>query len=125
LRVLGAVKSPLITRAFDVPDADTDELVVISSPFFRTSCPTVTRTPRVGGALRQWHAHSQPQAPRRAAARTEGPLRHHRIRSKGNEALVFSRTAMLAATDEILTDNGVRAQGSANMMAVWQEKTAK
>ena len=43
---------------------------------------------------------------------------------KGNEALVFSRAAMLAATDEILTDNGVRAQGSPNMMAVWQAKGA-
>jgi hypothetical protein len=32
---------------------------------------------------------------------------------------------MLAATDDILTDNGVRAQGSPNMMAIWQEKTAK
>jgi hypothetical protein len=31
---------------------------------------------------------------------------------------------MMAATDEILTDNGVRAQGSADMMAVWQPKPA-
>src|SRR6202040_2516158 len=34
LRLLGAVKSPLITRAWDPPDADTEELVVVSSPFF-------------------------------------------------------------------------------------------
>jgi hypothetical protein len=32
---------------------------------------------------------------------------------------------MLAATDDILTDNGVRAQGSPNMLAVWQERAAK
>ena len=32
---------------------------------------------------------------------------------KGGEALVFSRQAIMAATDEILTDNGVRAQGLA------------
>jgi len=44
---------------------------------------------------------------------------------KGSEALVFSRAAMLAATDDILTDNGVRAQGSPDMMAVWQEKAAR
>ena len=41
---------------------------------------------------------------------------------KGNEALVFARAAVLAATDDILTDNGVRAQGSPNMMEVWQER---
>jgi hypothetical protein len=32
---------------------------------------------------------------------------------------------MLAATDDILTDNGVRAQGSPDMMAVWQDKSGK
>src|ERR1700722_19427211 len=34
MRLLGAGKSPLITRGFDPPDAETEELVVISSPFF-------------------------------------------------------------------------------------------
>jgi len=43
---------------------------------------------------------------------------------KGGEALVFSRAAMVAATDEILTDNGVRAQGSPDTLAVWQAKPA-
>jgi hypothetical protein len=43
---------------------------------------------------------------------------------KGGEALVFSRPAVMAATDDILTDNGVRAQGSPNMLSVWQEKPA-
>jgi hypothetical protein len=42
--------------------------------------------------------------------------------SKGGEALVFSRTAITATTDDILTDNGVRAQGSPDMLAVWQAK---
>jgi hypothetical protein len=42
--------------------------------------------------------------------------------SKGGEALVFSRAALSAATDDILTDNGVRAQGSPDMLAVWQAK---
>jgi hypothetical protein len=31
---------------------------------------------------------------------------------------------MVAATDEILNDNGVRAQGSPDTMAVWQAKVA-
>ena len=34
----------------------------------------------------------------------------------------FRGAAIVAATDEILTDNGVRAQGSPDMMAVWQAK---
>ena len=38
------------------------------------------------------------------------------------EALVFARKEMLAATEEILTDNGVRAQGSTDTLAVWNAK---
>src|SRR5258707_11506455 len=34
LRVLGYVKSPLVTRAYDPPSDDLQELVIISSPFF-------------------------------------------------------------------------------------------
>jgi hypothetical protein len=32
---------------------------------------------------------------------------------------------MVAATDEILTDNGVRAQGSPDTLAAWQGKPAQ
>jgi hypothetical protein len=31
---------------------------------------------------------------------------------------------MVAATDEILNDNGVRAQGSPDTLAIWQGKPA-
>jgi hypothetical protein len=36
-----------------------------------------------------------------------------------HETLVFPRKEMVAATEEILVDNGVRAQGSADTLAVW------
>ena len=36
--------------------------------------------------------------------------------------LVFPRRETVAATEEILTDNGVRAQGSPGPLAVWNEK---
>jgi PDZ domain len=39
---------------------------------------------------------------------------------RSGESMVFARAQMVAATDAILTDNGVRAQGSADMLAVWQ-----
>ena len=39
-----------------------------------------------------------------------------------SEAMVFSRPALIAATEEILTDNGVRAQGSPDMMKIWEQK---
>ena len=40
------------------------------------------------------------------------------------ETMVFVRQEMLAATDEILTDNGIRAMGSPDTLAVWNAKPA-
>jgi len=126
LRILGAVKSPLITRALDPPDAETQELVVISSPFFPHKLANGYSNPAgsVVYSLNGTHVHSLNHLV--ALLRDlKDPFITIEFDQKGNEALVFSRAAMLAATDEILTDNGVRAQGSPNMMKVWQEKAGK
>jgi S1-C subfamily serine protease len=126
LRVLGAVKSPLVTRAFDPPDADTEELVVISSPFFPHKLSNGYSNPAGSVVYSVNGVHPRSLKHLVAILRDlKDPFVTIEFDQKGNEALVFSRTAMLAATDEILTDNGVRAQGSPNMMAVWQEKTGK
>jgi hypothetical protein len=37
-------------------------------------------------------------------------------------SLVFNRKELLGATEDILTDNGIRAQGSAELLDVWQNK---
>ncbi|HME39776.1 MAG TPA: trypsin-like peptidase domain-containing protein [Steroidobacteraceae bacterium] len=126
LRLLGAVKSPLITRAFDTPDAETEELVVISSPFFPHKLANGYSNPAgsVVASVNGTHVRSLKHLV--ALLRDlKDPFVTIEFDQRGNEALVFSRTAMLAATDDILTDNGVRAQGSPNMMAVWQEKPGK
>ena len=43
---------------------------------------------------------------------------------RGGETLIFRRTEMVAATDDILNDNGVRSQASPDLMPVWQSKPA-
>ena len=40
----------------------------------------------------------------------------------GGETLVLPRADTVAATDEILTDNGIREQGSPELMAVWKKQ---
>ncbi|HMH87585.1 MAG TPA: trypsin-like peptidase domain-containing protein [Steroidobacteraceae bacterium] len=123
LRVLGFVKSPLITRSFDTPSPDLEELVIISSPFFPHklangySNPTGAVVSSVNGTAIKSLAHLV------AVLRDlKDPFVTIEFGSKAGEALVFSRSALVAATDDILTDNGVRAQGSPDMMAVWQAK---
>ena len=123
LRVLGFVKSPLVTRVFDTPTPDLEELVIISSPFFPHklangySNPTGLVVYSINGLAIKSLAHLV------AVLRDlKDPFVTIEFGSKAGEALVFSRAAIMAATDDILTDNGVRAQGSPDMMAVWQPK---
>jgi S1-C subfamily serine protease len=125
LRALGFMKSPLVTRALDPPDANLEELVVISSPFFPHKLSTGYSNPAgsvvyaVNGTRIKSLAHLV------AVLRDlKDPFVTVEFDQKGSEGLVFPRAAMAAATEEILTDNGVRAQGSPDTMAVWQGKPA-
>ena len=40
----------------------------------------------------------------------------------GSENLVWDRESFIEATESVLDDNGIRRQGSANLMKVWEEK---
>jgi PDZ domain len=40
----------------------------------------------------------------------------------GGETIAFPRAEMTAATEEILNDNGIRAQGSPDVLKVWEAK---
>jgi S1-C subfamily serine protease len=125
LRLLGFVKSPLVTRVFDTPTPELQELVIVSSPFFPHklangySNPTGSVVYSINGTPIQSLAHLVT-----VLRDLKDPFVTIEFGSKGGEALVFSRTAIMAATDDILTDNGVRAQGSPDMMTVWQPKAA-
>ena len=44
---------------------------------------------------------------------------------RDGETMVFPRAEMLAATDDILTDNGIRSQGSPDTMAIWNAGSSK
>jgi len=126
MRMLGLVKSPLVTRALDEPDADREELVVVSSPFFPHKIANGYSS-AVGSVV-----YSINGTPIKSLRHLVAVLRDLKdpfvtieFDQKGGEALVFSRQAILSATDDILSDNGVRAQGSPDTLSVWQEKTAK
>jgi S1-C subfamily serine protease len=125
MRALSFLKSPLASMAFDSPTPDLQELVVISSPFFPHKLAngysgatgsvvySINGTPikslkHLVEVLRDLH----------------DPFVTIEFNQKGGEGLVFSRPALASATEDILTDNGVRAQGSPEMLAVWQAKPA-
>ena len=45
--------------------------------------------------------------------------------SNSREHLVFPRKEMLAATEDILTDNSIRSQGSPDMLAIWNRQRSQ
>jgi len=126
MRMLGFVRSPLVTHALDEPDADLQELVVVSSPFFPHKIANGYSNP--AGSVVYSVNGTRIKSLRHMVAvlrDLKDPFVTIEFDQKGGEALVFSRPAIMSATDDILMDNGVRAQGSPDTLAVWQEKGAK
>jgi len=117
------IASPLLLRLGDRPAFPDEELVTVCSPFFPHklakgySNPVTSVVKSINGVAIKNLAH------------LVEVLRDNRdefivIESdqRGGEGLVFKRKEMLAATDEILSDNGVRAQGSPDMLAIWNAR---
>jgi S1-C subfamily serine protease len=118
LRVLSFVKSPLVTKVFDAPTPELEELVIISSNGYSNATGSVVYS--INGTPVKSLKHLV------ALLRDlTDPFVTIEFASRSGEALVFSRAAITAATDDILTDNGVRAQGSTDMLAIWQGKGGK
>ncbi|HEY1899343.1 MAG TPA: trypsin-like peptidase domain-containing protein [Steroidobacteraceae bacterium] len=119
--LFGFMGSPLVTERGAMPTPERQELVVVASPFLPSklsegySSPTAMVVATVNGV----HI--------RSLAHLVSVLRDLKDDSvvfefdnRSGEALVFPRAQMVAATEGILNDNGVRAQGSPDMLAVWQ-----
>jgi hypothetical protein len=123
--VLSALGSPLLTRRGDKPAFAGEELVVVPSPFFPHklskgySIPAGHVVKTINGVAVKNLRHAV------AVLRdAQGDFITIEFAGRGAEALVFPRKEMVAATEEILTDNGVRSQGSADTLAVWNAKPA-
>jgi S1-C subfamily serine protease len=115
--------SPLVTRRGDSPDAQREELVVISSPFFPHKLMS-GYTNRYGSVVESVNGK-----PVRSLAHLVALLRDLKeeqivlkFDQRYGETMILPRKATLDATEAILSDNGVRSQGSDDMMKVWNGK---
>jgi S1-C subfamily serine protease len=118
--------SPLITRRAERPAFDGEEIVYVPSPFFPHklakgySDPTLCTLKAVNGIP----VRNLLQVVKQLRDTTDEFVTFE-FAEKDAEILVFPWAAMVEATEGILSDNGVRSQGSADTMAVWNEKPAK
>jgi S1-C subfamily serine protease len=119
-RVLGLRESPLISRLTDKPAFPGEEIVFIPSPFFPSKLSTGYKDPE----LRTVRAVNG--IPIKNLRHLVGLLRDSRERflvfefaDQHVDKLVFRRADLIAATESILADNGVRSQGTPDTMAEW------
>jgi S1-C subfamily serine protease len=122
LRALQLRSSPLVTRRSDKQAFDGERVVCVSSPFFPSRLSTGYGDP----AFRS--VSSVNGIPIRNLIHLVQVLRDStdkfvviEFSDRKVEKLVFPRADMIAATEGILTDNGVRSQGSEDTMAVWSK----
>jgi S1-C subfamily serine protease len=121
---LGYIGSPLITRLGDTPSAEREELVVVSSPFFphKLASGYSSQSAGVVYSVNGTQIHSLQHLV--AVLRDlQDEFVVFQFDHRDGEALVFRRKEMVDATEDILTDNGVRAQGSPDMLEVWNAKS--
>lgn len=112
--------SPLVTRRGDMPDANHEELVVVSSPFFPNKLVTGYSN-RFGSVIQSING-----IPVRSLKHLVSVLRDLKeelvvihFDQRNGETMVLPRKAMLEQTESVLSDNGIRSQGSPDMMAIW------
>jgi S1-C subfamily serine protease len=123
LRFLTLFASPLVTRRGDMPAFPGENLVVVSSPFFPHKLAKGYGVPaaRVVETINGTHVNNLAHLVELLRDSKDDFIRIE-FGGRDAEAIVLPRKDCIAATDDILTDNGVRAQGSADTLAVWNVK---
>lgn len=119
---LAAVASPLALRRSDRPAFPGETLVVVSSPFFPHKL-SKGYSPAQSRVVESINGVKIRNLEHLVATLRDSQDEFLVIDFAGRkfETLVFPRRAMVAATEEILNDNGVRAQGSADTLGVWNK----
>jgi PDZ domain len=114
-----------VTRRGDKPAFDGEQLVIVSSPFFPHklvegySDPIAHVVKSVNGIPIKNLRHLV-----EVLRDTKDPFIDLEFSGRDVETLIFPRQAMLDATDEILNDNDIRAQGSPDVLSVWTAQPA-
>lgn len=118
--------SPLVARRGDRPAFEGEQLVIVSSPLLphRLGRGYTNPVMRV--------VHSVNGAPVKNLGHLVEVLRDTKedfivfeFTARESDAIVLSRTEAVAATEELLTDNGIRAQGSPYLMEIWEARATR
>jgi S1-C subfamily serine protease len=123
---LNVIGNPIMRRRGDKPAFAGEQLVVVSSPFFPHKLAKgyynpIGRVVETINGKRVNHLNHLVELLRDA----KDEFITFEFAGRSAPAIVLPRQECLAATEDILNDNGVRSQGSADTMAVWNKGGAK
>jgi S1-C subfamily serine protease len=123
-QLLEARASPLMTRRASKPDFEDEGLVFIPSPFFPSKLSTGYSDPefRVVKSVNGIQIRNLIHLVHVLRTSTDRFLVFEFADSRVGR-FVFPREAMIASTEGILNENGVRHQGSEDAMAEWSDTT--
>jgi len=120
---MSMASSPLFKRMFDAPAFPGEELVVISSPFLPHKLARGYSNPQ-GNVVSTVNGIAIRNL-RHLVAVLRDATDEFLVIDFANlerEALVFPRKALLEATNDLLNENGIRSQGSPELMKVWNAR---
>ncbi len=123
---LSELGNPLVTRRGARPAFAGEQLVVIPAPFFPHRLSQGYESPfscvvkAVNGVKIRNLRHLV-----EVLRDCKDPFITIEFSGEATEALVLPRQETAAVTEDILNDNGIRSQGSPDMMEVWNAKMAK
>lgn len=120
---LAAISNPLVTRRGDAPAFEGEELVFIPSPFFphKLAKGYSMPFPRVIEAINGIKIRNLKHLVE-VLRDSKEQFTVITFSGKPTETLVFPHKEMVAATEQILNDNGVRSQASPELLPVWNKK---
>jgi hypothetical protein len=120
---LAVMGSPLVTRRSDRPAFDGEELVTVTSPMFPHAIAKGYDNPfskvinEISGIKVKNLRHLV-----QILRDTKEKYITISFSDKYSEMIVFDHQEALRATDEILSDNGIRQQASDDLLAIWKKK---
>ena len=121
--MLCRIGSPLATRRGDRPAFDGEQLVVISSPMFphklgKGYSNPVTKVVKEINGVRIKNLRHLVETLRDC----KDKFVTISFNDRASETIVFNRQEVMDATEDILSDNGVRQQASDDLAEVWKKK---
>jgi len=116
--------SPLITRVGDKPAFEGERLVTVTSPFFPHKLAKGYANPgwQVGKTVNGRPIKNLAHLVEVLRDLKDEIVTFEFFARASGETMVFPRAEMVAATNDILTDNGIRSQGSPDIMKIWEAK---